>query len=96
MNWLSELLRPKPKQTTWAYCPRCHKDLVSSDSSVGITRDGLELFKCQTCSLISQWDFDAPVPILICQSDDRRPGEGFTDWMTRLGLADQHSAAEEK
>lgn len=49
-----------------AFCPGCHKDLVSSTSSYW--DDGHVYYICSECGVQSRWDFDAPVPILLASN----------------------------
>ena len=56
-------LKKKYKQTTFCYCPNCKNELISSGSF--ISDDNLVYFECVKCDVRSEWDFDAPAPILI-------------------------------
>jgi hypothetical protein len=62
--------RKKPKQTCFVYCPRCHNELVSSNSFVE-DKDGIVKYECDKCGKISFWDFiHYPVPYLrTCEAD---------------------------
>lgn len=56
---------PKPRQSTWCYCPKCKEDLCSSDSLVMDDYDRVE-YVCTNCGHWSLWNFDiAPCPILM-------------------------------
>lgn len=55
----------KEEQTTYVYCPRCHTELISTNSYYGQDEKGLEHFKCTICKTHSIWDFDTPTPVLI-------------------------------
>lgn len=57
----------KEDQTTYVYCPKCHVELISTNSYYGRDTTGLDLehFKCNNCGTDSIWDFDLPTPILI-------------------------------
>ena len=48
----------------YIYCPRCHTELISTNSYVGQTSKGLEQFRCNVCRTNSLWDFDLPTPVL--------------------------------
>jgi len=50
-------------QSTYCYCPKCRKDLISSGSFV--SDEDLLTYKCTLCNQVSEWYFDCPVPILI-------------------------------
>lgn len=64
-----EARRP-PKQTCFVYCPRCHNELVSSESFVE-DRDGFIKYKCTKCGNISFWDFiHYPAPFLKTCAED--------------------------
>lgn len=68
MKFLKKLLKikspeQKRKQTTFCYCPNCKNELIGSDSF--ISDDDLVKFQCMECKSITEWLFDAPVPILI-------------------------------
>lgn len=53
----------KKKQTTFCYCPECNNELIGSNS---FTSDGeLVMFVCTKCGTESEWDFDAPAPLLL-------------------------------
>lgn len=59
------LLRRKPKQSTWCYCPSCKVDLCSNDSFVSDTEDTGVIYRCTGCGHVSVWDFDLfPVPVV--------------------------------
>ncbi|MDU6995999.1 MAG: hypothetical protein E6356_14150 [Terrisporobacter othiniensis] len=50
----------KQKQTTFCYCKNCKNELISSDSFV--SDEDVVTYKC---GMVSEWDFDAPAPILL-------------------------------
>lgn len=55
---------------TACYCPLCNNELIGSGSFVSDFR--LVTYKCVECEIVSNWDFDAPVPLLIeCEIDER-------------------------
>lgn len=52
------------KQRTFIYCPKCHNELISSDSFVE-DKGGIVKYKCEKCGNISFWDFiHYPIPYL--------------------------------
>lgn len=53
----------RPKQTAWAYCPNCKRDLCSNPKAT-FTDTDLVRYRCD-CGWMSDWLFDAPVPILV-------------------------------
>lgn len=55
--------KKKEKQTTFCYCPVCKNELISSDSFVSDKE--VVTYKCTKCGIVSEWDFDAPAPILL-------------------------------
>lgn len=55
---------PKPRQTTWVYCPGCKVDLVNNHNREVVDGDVVKYF-CFACNTVSRWNFDFPVPILI-------------------------------
>jgi len=64
---LAQLFKRKPKkreQTTFVYCPTCRLELCSRIECFVEDTD-LVKYKCTQCGTISQWDFDAPTPILL-------------------------------
>lgn len=58
-----KIFRKKEKQTTFCYCKNCKNELISSDSFV--SDEDVVTYKCVKCGMISEWDFDAPAPILL-------------------------------
>ena len=58
------------KQRTFIYCPRCHNELISSDSFVE-DKDGIVKYKCTECGNVTFWDFiHFPIPYLrTCAGD---------------------------
>lgn len=56
------LYRRNKKQTTFCYCPECNAELISTGHLLA-DLDWV-YFKCNNCSKVSVWDFDAPCPIL--------------------------------
>lgn len=64
LPWLASWLYPRRRQTCWAYCPRCKRDLCSTDGVVNWFENDLEHYTC-ICGTVSDWLFDAPVPLLI-------------------------------
>ena len=58
-------IKQSRKQTCFVYCPRCHNELVSSESFVE-DHDGIVEYKCDKCGEVSFWDFaHYPVPYLL-------------------------------
>lgn len=57
------ILKKKYKQTTFCYCPNCSNELISSGSF--ISDEETVTFICVKCGVTSEWDFDAPSPILL-------------------------------
>lgn len=58
--------RPKPQppeQTTFCYCQQCGNELISSGSFMEDT--DLVRYVCARCGYLTEWLFDAPVPLLI-------------------------------
>lgn len=58
--------RQKPKQreqTTHCWCKNCGNELISSGSFFEDT--DLVRYVCSRCGLLTEWLFDAPVPLLI-------------------------------
>ena len=51
------------KQTAWAYCPNCKRDLCSNPL-VACEDTDVVRYVCN-CGARSTWDFDAPVPLLL-------------------------------
>jgi DNA-directed RNA polymerase subunit RPC12/RpoP len=64
------LFRRQPKQTTWVHCPNCRFELVKGGEFWGHTIDGWVEYKCANCGRFSDWDFDAPVPLLVSALHD--------------------------
>lgn len=67
---LFEKLRIKLSgQTTFCYCPKCQKELISSRrrKTEWIEKGEyiIYVFGCPKCKHKSHWLFDAPVPILV-------------------------------
>lgn len=62
-NVIPEMFKRKDKQTTFCYCPNCKTELISSNSF--ISDEEVVTYKCVKCGVISEWDFDAPSPILL-------------------------------
>ena len=59
------IFKKNHKQTCFVYCPRCHNELVSSESFVE-DHDGIVEYKCDNCGEVSFWDFaHYPVPYLL-------------------------------
>jgi hypothetical protein len=58
---------PPPARTSWAWCPRCRRDL-NGDSESFDHEDGAVYYRCASCACLSWWDFDAPVPLLLGSS----------------------------
>lgn len=51
-------------QTNWVWCPKCHHDLVGTNSFFAETDH--VYYKCSNCSTESKWDFNNGIcPILI-------------------------------
>lgn len=46
------------------WCPEC-REILNDGSNCHDTDDGLVEFVCVECGCISDWDFDAPVPLYI-------------------------------
>lgn len=67
-SWLGFIFYNSDKlneeQRCYIYCPRCHTELISTNSYVGQTSKGLEQFRCNVCRTNSLWDFDLPTPVL--------------------------------
>lgn len=67
-SWLGFIFYNSDKlneeQRCYIYCPRCHTELISTNSYVGQTSKGLEQFRCNVCRTNSFWDFDLPIPVL--------------------------------
>lgn len=57
------IFKKKEKQTTFCHCPNCKNELISSNSFV--SDEEVVTYKCVKCGVISEWDFDAPAPILL-------------------------------
>lgn len=55
--------KKKQRQTTFCYCPNCKNELISSNSF--IYDEDVVKYKCVKCGMVSEWDFDAPAPILL-------------------------------
>lgn len=53
----------KREQTTFCYCENCGNELVASGSFFEDT--DLVRYVCSRCGLLTEWLFDAPVPLLI-------------------------------
>lgn len=53
----------KKGQRTFAYCPKCDNELISSNSFIKDT--GYVYYKCDKCGTESKWDFDFICPILL-------------------------------
>jgi hypothetical protein len=67
-KWLRDLIRPKQRQYTFAYCPQCHNELVADpETTYEYTSEGLVRYDCGRCHAKHLWDLDAPAPILIRQ-----------------------------
>ena len=60
------ILKKEYKQTTFCYCPNCSNELISSGSF--ISDEDIVTFICVKCCVTSEWDFDAPAPILLNKS----------------------------
>lgn len=52
-------------QTCWVYCPACRLELTASPRSFVRDTDGIVVYDCERCRLISKWDFTAPTPLLL-------------------------------
>lgn len=63
MRFLKWLIKNKPMQTLWCWCPGCQKDLVSSNSFVKDT--DFVYYKCTNCGHESKWDFDTYGPAVV-------------------------------
>ena len=67
-SWLGFIFYNSDKldeeQRCYIYCPRCHTELISTNSYIGQTEKGLEQFRCNVCRTNSLWDFDLPTPVL--------------------------------
>lgn len=67
-SWLGFIFYNSDKldeeQRCYIYCPRCHTELISTNSYIGQTEKGLEQFRCNVCRTNSLWDFDLPIPVL--------------------------------
>jgi hypothetical protein len=66
-DWFFSLIgrEPDPTQTTWAFCPCCHTEMVSApDVPCEIDDSGLVHYICP-CGMQSWWDFSAPVPLCV-------------------------------
>lgn len=66
-RWLNFIIifdktKSNKKQTTFCYCPKCHTELISTGHVLADLN--CVYYKCNHCSNISIWDFDAPTPIL--------------------------------
>lgn len=57
------LYKEESKQTTFCYCPDCESELIGNGNF--LEDKELVTFKCNRCSTVSNWLFDAPAPILI-------------------------------
>lgn len=51
------------KQRNWVWCPKCHHDLVGTNSFREET--DYVYYKCSNCSTESKWDFNCICPILL-------------------------------
>jgi hypothetical protein len=65
------LFRRKVRQTCWAYCPNCKRDLCSNPDAHCEDTD-LGRYVC-SCGESSAWDFDAPAPLLISHEATHNP-----------------------
>lgn len=67
-SWLGFIFYNSDKlneeQRCYIYCPRCHTELISTNSYIGQTERGLEQFRCNVCRTNSLWNFDLPTPVL--------------------------------
>lgn len=61
--WEAWRTRKAKGRTCAAYCPRCRTDLCAT----GRTLEDTDLVRilCLKCGSRTEWDFDAPAPILI-------------------------------
>ena len=60
-------LKYKEGQRTFIYCPHCNEELISQEKAFikhDLSIDPSEYFYCQNCYTLSQWNFDAPCPML--------------------------------
>lgn len=51
-------------QTTFIYCPECNAELTTSRSHIGGSGP-IEVYCCSSCGTYSEWQFDAPTPLLV-------------------------------
>jgi transposase-like protein len=59
-------------RTSWAYCPKCRRDLNGDNDSFVDDMGSYVRYTCATCGFNSQWDFDTPVPVYLYEwSADR-------------------------
>lgn len=61
IKWIKEA---RPEQTTWCFCPGCKKDLCTGNNVIMTDTDLVRYF-CGDCNIVSVWNFDMPVPMLI-------------------------------
>lgn len=59
-------------QTCWVYCPGCRCELTRDPHAEYLDSQGQVTYACQ-CGRVSQWLFDAPVPVLLHEDPPMPP-----------------------
>ena len=75
MRWLG--LAPLPSTCVW--CPGCSNEMMTCPDTEcrecltwlpgGQEGDGVVEYTCAVCSVVSVWDFSAPVPLLLAETE---------------------------